>query len=219
MTGARNADAATHLAARATTQKGSADVQAVRLGNATSPWIGRCGAPRAPDRRRWITGRTWRPETVRLVRRRRVVRHQYWLASMGYAPATPWAVLSGVSEFGGGALTALGLMHPLGPIATLGSMTIATLDVHRGHPIWAGEGGAELPVTNMAAAVASALAGPGALSLDRAVGIRVPRSLVAFTVAGVLAGVLIAESRTKPITSLAEGLQEAVPAPELQLAS
>lgn len=142
-----------------------------------------------------------------------------WLASMGYAPATPWAVLSGVSEFGGGALTALGLMHPLGPIATLGSMTIATLDVHRGHPIWAGEGGAELPVTNMAAAVASALAGPGALSLDRAVGIRVPRSLVALTVAGVLAGVLIAESRTKPITSLAEGLQEAVPAPELQLAS
>lgn len=140
-----------------------------------------------------------------------------WLAGMGYAPAKPWAVLSGVSEFGGGVLTALGLLHPLGPIATLGSMTIATLDVHRGHPIWAAEGGAELPITNMAAAAASALAGPGALSLDHAMGIRVPRSLIALTLAGVLTGVLVAESRARPVTGATEASDAA--SAELRLAS
>jgi putative oxidoreductase len=142
-----------------------------------------------------------------------------WLAGMGYQPAKPWAVLSGVSEFGGGMLTALGLLHPLGPISTLGSMTIATLDVHRGHPIWAADGGAELPITNMAAALASATSGPGALSLDRAIGIRVPRGLVALTLAGVVAGVLVAESRTKPAPNQPEEAQDLAPAPEIRLAS
>jgi len=51
------------------------------------------------------------------------------------------------TAFGGGAFTALGLLHPLGPIATFGSMAIATLDVHGGHPILAAEGGAELSIT------------------------------------------------------------------------
>src|SRR4051812_23192217 len=85
-----------------------------------------------------------------------------WLASIGYQPAKPWAALAGLSEFGGGALTALGLLHPLGPIATLGAMAVATIDVHGGKPVWATEGGAELPITNMAAATALALSGPGA---------------------------------------------------------
>lgn len=142
-----------------------------------------------------------------------------WLAGMGYQPAKPWALLAGVSEFGGGMLTALGLLHPLGPIATLGSMTIATLDVHRGHPLWAADGGAELPITNMAAALASAAAGPGALSLDRASGLRVPRGLVAITVAGVLTGILVAESRTRPSADKMEAAQAPAPAPEIRLAS
>ena len=127
-----------------------------------------------------------------------------WLADLGYRPAQPWAILSGISEFGGGVLTALGLLRPLGRIATLGSMTIATLDVHRGHPIWAAEGGAELPITNMVAAAASALAGPGAFSLDRAIGLRTPRSLIALTAAGVLAGVLIAENRARLVAPMAD---------------
>ena len=96
-------------------------------------------------------------------------------------------------------------------------MTIATLDVHRGHPIWAAEGGAELPITNMVAAAASALAGPGAFSLDRAIGLRTPRSLIALTAAGVLAGVLIAENRARLVTAADEASDPA--AAELRLAS
>jgi putative oxidoreductase len=120
-----------------------------------------------------------------------------WLASMGYRPAKLWAALVGLSEFGGGALTALGLLHPLGPIATFGAMAVATLDV-RGKPIWATEGGAELPITNIAAATAVSLTGPGAFSLDRALGIHVPKSVVTLAVLGVAAGVVVAETRPKP---------------------
>jgi putative oxidoreductase len=124
-----------------------------------------------------------------------------WLASIGYQPPKQWAMMAGLSEFGGGTLTALGLMHPIGPVSTLGAMAVATLDVHSGKPIWVTEGGAELPVTNMAAATALALVGPGAFSLDRALGIRVPKGVAALAVLAVAAGVAVAETRPKPAAS------------------
>ncbi len=49
---------------------------------------------------------------------------------------------------------------------------------HWGKPIWASAGGAELPVINMATALALILAGPGRFSLDHVLGIRLPRALV-----------------------------------------
>jgi putative oxidoreductase len=77
-------------------------------------------------------------------------------------------------------------------------MTVASLDIHAGKPIWVTEGGAELPITNMAAATALTLAGPGAFSLDRALGIRVPKPLAMLAAMAVAAGVIVAESRPKP---------------------
>lgn len=108
--------------------------------------------------------------------------------SQGLTPPKPWAVLGGASEFGGGILTALGLLNPLGPIGVIAAMAMASKTVHAGQPIWVTEGGAELPVTNIAAATALMLAGPGKYSFDRALGLRVPTwvSLVAL-VAVVLA--------------------------------
>ncbi|HET7094930.1 MAG TPA: DoxX family protein [Thermomicrobiales bacterium] len=111
-----------------------------------------------------------------------------WLESMGLKPGDRWALLAGLSEFGGGMLTALGLFHPLGPIATEGAMSLATFRVHAGKPIWNTQGGAELPVTNMSAALALALAGPGRFSLDEALGIRVPREVAALAGLAVVAG-------------------------------
>ena len=94
--------------------------------------------------------------------------------SQGLKPPKPWAVLGGASEFGGGALTALGLLNPLGPIGVIASMAMAAKTVHAGQPIWVTDGGAEFPVTNIAAATALMLGGPGKYSLDRALGLRVP---------------------------------------------
>ena len=115
-----------------------------------------------------------------------------WLESMNLKPGNLWASAASLSEAGGGALTALGLLHPLGPIATIGSMGMAGLTVHRGKPIWVTEGGAELPLTNIAIAFALLLSDPGRYSLDNALGLRVPRWLSITSSVAVLAGLAVA---------------------------
>lgn len=102
-----------------------------------------------------------------------------WMESIGLRPGRPWALMAGLSELGGGVFMILGLLNPLGPLGAIGSMVMATVKVHGDKPIWVTEGGAELPVTNIAAATALVLNGPGKYSLDRALGIRWPRWLVA----------------------------------------
>ncbi len=98
-----------------------------------------------------------------------------WLESMGMRPGRPWAIMAGLSEFGGGVLTLLGFLNPLGPLGVIGSMAMATVKAHWGKPIWVTEGGPELPVTNSTIALALMLLGPGKYSLDKALGIRLPR--------------------------------------------
>ncbi len=116
-----------------------------------------------------------------------------WLESMGLRPGKQWAWLAGGSEFGGGVLTALGFLNPFGPLGIVGAMAMASATAHRGKPIWVTAGGPELPVVNIAAATAIALAGSGTYSLDEAAGTELPRwvfpagaaatlTIVAFTV-------------------------------------
>lgn len=107
-----------------------------------------------------------------------------WLESLGLKPGRAWAGMAGGGEFGGGVLTLLGLGGPLGSIMTISAMAMATAKTHWGKPIWATEGGAELPLTNIAAAAALALTGPGAYSLDHLFGIRVPRWLATLATLG-----------------------------------
>jgi len=114
-----------------------------------------------------------------------------WLGSIGLKPSNLWAYGAGLSEFGGGTLISLGLFYPLGPIASIAAMSMAAAKVHWGKPIWATQGGAELPLTNIASTVALALTGPGKFSLDAALGIRVPRPLIVLAVLAAAAGVTV----------------------------
>lgn len=100
-----------------------------------------------------------------------------FMESLGLTPGHVWGTAAAVSETSG-VLTALGFLHPLGPIGTMAAMTMASLKVHGGKPLWASAGGPELPLTFIASALSLVLTGPGKYSLDRAFGIRLPRALV-----------------------------------------
>jgi putative oxidoreductase len=118
-----------------------------------------------------------------------------WMESLRLRPGTVWARVAGGSELGGGLLTALGLLNPLGPIAAMGAMSMAWAKVHLGNPVWSTKGGAELPLTNLAVLSALTIAGPGRLSLDSLFGIRVSRIVGLGALAGTLGAVFVAARR------------------------
>ena len=116
-----------------------------------------------------------------------------FMEMLGMRPGRPWAYLAGLSEFTGGVLTALGLLNPLGPLGVIGSMAMATRKAHWGKPIWVTEGGAELPVLNIAISTALMIREPDAYTLDRLLGIRLPAWLGPVGLAGIILTVLYSE--------------------------
>jgi putative oxidoreductase len=91
-------------------------------------------------------------------------------ASMGFKAPLAMAIMAGLGEFGGGSLLALGLLTPLATFAICCVMTVAVVSAHLKNGYWAYKGGYELNLAYVAVALAAALAGPGAWSLDRAIG-------------------------------------------------
>ncbi len=96
------------------------------------------------------------------------------MGALNLKPAGLWARTAAISEFGGGVLTALGFMHPAGPLAMIGAMSMATRKAHWNKPIWVTSGGAELPVVYLAIAASQIISGPGPLSLDVILRSRLP---------------------------------------------
>ncbi len=113
-----------------------------------------------------------------------------FMESLGLQPGHYWGTAAALSEFGGGTLTALGFLHPLGPIGIMSAMSMAWGKAHWGKPIWGTSGGAELPLTNVVASLAILMAGPGKYSLDRAFGVKLPGwvgTVAVLTAAGAVA--------------------------------
>lgn len=122
------------------------------------------------------------------------------MESLGLQPGERWGLAAGLSEFAGGTLTALGFLNPLGPIGVISAMSMATGTVHWGKPIWTTKGGAELPLSNAAVALTLAAVGPGAISLDRVLGLRLPGWLVGgaiLTAGGLVAAGLLGRPAPK----------------------
>ena len=116
-----------------------------------------------------------------------------FMEMLGMRPGRPWAYMAGLSEFGGGVLTVLGLLKPLGPLGVIGAMAMATRKAHWDKPIWVTEGGAELPVLNMAISTALMIREPDAFSLDRVLGLRLPRWIGPLGLIGIILTVLYSE--------------------------
>src|ERR1700712_4362630 len=90
--------------------------------------------------------------------------------SIGFRPGRPMALVAGLSEGGGGLLLAFGRLPPLAAAATVGTLFVAS-SVHWKNGLWGQNGGFELPLFYSATAVVLAFTGPGAYSLDNAVGL------------------------------------------------
>jgi len=95
---------------------------------------------------------------------------------LGLQPGGFFARVAGVSELGGGVLVALGAAQPVGPAVLAGTMAVAS-STHLDNGPFSTKSGYELPLTNLATALALGVAGPGSLSFDRLTGFRLPRPL------------------------------------------
>jgi putative oxidoreductase len=99
-----------------------------------------------------------------------------WFNGMGLRPGLFWAYVAVIAEAGGGLLTVLGLGGPIGPGIVAADMVVVTIVAHWPQGFWAGGGkvGWEFPVPLAAGGLAIALAGNGAWSLDRLLGLTYP---------------------------------------------
>ncbi len=128
--------------------------------------------------------------------------------SLGLRPAKAMATLAGVSEMGGGVLTATGIADPLGPVAVAGTMAVAAA-VHRRRGPLAQKGGFELPLTNLALALAL-MSSPGSPGL----GMRLPRWMARLAIAGGVGTAAVAVGqilRAQPEDADREDSEEARP--------
>jgi putative oxidoreductase len=85
--------------------------------------------------------------------------------SLGFRPGRVMAAAAGFGETASGLLIALGLLGPVGPALLLSVMIVAS-SLHWNNGLFATNNGVELPLLYGTAAVALALTGYGAYSLD-----------------------------------------------------
>lgn len=111
---------------------------------------------------------------------------------LGFRPGKPFAYAASLSEVGGGLLVALGLLGPIGPALIISVMIVAAGTVHWGKGVFYTTGGFEVPLVYSAVALALGLSGPGARSLDAALGLSLTEPVLVWSVLalGVAGGLL-----------------------------
>jgi putative oxidoreductase len=109
-----------------------------------------------------------------------------WFGSLGFGDGRVAAVVAGSTEIGGGLGLALGLLTPFACAGMVGVMTVAALVNNAENGFWSVRKGWELNGYLIVVALAVAISGPGAWSLDVLLGIdRLAGPLVGAAVAAV----------------------------------
>jgi putative oxidoreductase len=93
-----------------------------------------------------------------------------FMEQMGFRPGRVQALVAGVGELGAGLFLAAGFLTPAAAAVLVAVMLVAALGVHRKAGFFAQSGGYEYALVLGAVALALAFTGPGAFSLDRALG-------------------------------------------------
>ncbi|MFD0314572.1 DoxX family protein [Streptomyces flavalbus] len=132
-----------------------------------------------------------------------------FMESVGYRPGKASATAAGLAETGGGTLLALGLATPAAGAAAAGAMSGAAA-VHAPNGFFAQSGGYEYAASLALAATGIAIAGPGRLSLDHALGHTVNRGWMVPTALAVTAAATVAVvgARMKRLQESQEDEQE-----------
>lgn len=90
--------------------------------------------------------------------------------SWGFRPGRPMVLMAAACELAGAVALATGLCFRLGCAVLVGTLVVAAAP-SAAQGLWAQRGGCELPATYAAIASCLAVSGPGAVALDRALGI------------------------------------------------
>ncbi|MFJ3333342.1 DoxX family protein [Streptomyces sp. NPDC086766] len=134
-----------------------------------------------------------------------------FMESVGYRPGRASATAAGLAETGGGLLLALGLATPAAGASAAGAMAGAAA-VHAPNGFFAQSGGYEYAATLGLTSAGLAVAGPGRLSLDHALGHAVDRGWMvpaAFATVAAATAVVVG-TRNRRLRRQREGEQEAL---------
>ncbi len=124
-------------------------------------------------------------------------------------PPRAQAAAAGIAEAGSGALLAAGLLTPLAATGIVSVMTTAIRKVHAQNGVWVTERGWEYNAVLIGAVIALTDAGPGPISLDRALGTE--RCGPVWTLGALTAGALGSTAAIEAGRALAPGSE---PAPQ-----
>jgi len=91
--------------------------------------------------------------------------------SLGFRPGKMFATVAAATEVASGILVVLGFLGPIGPALMISVMIVAGASVHLRNGLFAMSNGIEVPLLYATGAAALALTGPGAYSLDAALGL------------------------------------------------
>ena len=133
-----------------------------------------------------------------------------WLDGLGFKPGSLWVWPVAIAEVGGGLLILFGIGGPIGPGLVAADLTVAAIGYHYPNGFWNANNGWGWVSALAASALALALTGFGAYSLDSALGLVYPTFLLPVWLIGafIVAAVALAIQRSNKAAAPVDGTNQ-----------